>query len=35
MFDGLQSVSSGYGTSSNREKEIDLMEMVFSSQFPL
>ncbi|GKD50836.1 transcription factor MYB119-like protein, partial [Tanacetum coccineum] len=27
MFDGLQSVGSGYGSSSNGEKEMDLVEM--------
>ncbi|GJT83982.1 methyl-CpG-binding domain-containing protein 2-like protein isoform X1 [Tanacetum coccineum] len=35
MFDGLQSVGSGYGSSSNGEKEMDLVEMAFSSQFSL
>ncbi|GJW92631.1 transcription factor MYB119-like protein [Tanacetum coccineum] len=36
MFDGEQSVSpgSGSGPSSNGKKEMDLVEMVFSSQFP-
>lgn len=36
MFDGEQSVSpgSGSGPASNGKKEMDLVEMVFSSQFP-